>query len=159
VADRVDALLRSQGLPPEALSLEITEGALMDDPELAAQTLTRLRDLGIGISVDDFGTGYSSLSYLRRFPVTAVKIDRSFVERLDLGRPEVAIVAGIIGLGHTLGLEVVAEGVEDDHQLNTLRELGCDFAQGYLFSKPLTAERFTEMILQAANAKADASPR
>ncbi|MCW2545763.1 MAG: hypothetical protein JWN96_223 [Mycobacterium sp.] len=159
VADRVDALLRSQGLPPEALSLEITEGALMDDPELAAQTLTRLRDLGIGISVDDFGTGYSSLSYLRRFPVTAVKIDRSFVERLDLGRPEVAIVAGIIGLGHTLGLEVVAEGVEDDHQLNTLRELGCDFAQGYLFSKPLTAERFTEMMLQTANAKADASPR
>ena len=129
VADRVDALLRSQGLPPEALTLEITESALMDDPDLAAQTLTRLRDLGIGISVDDFGTGYSSLSYLRRFPVTAVKIDRSFVERLDLGQADVAIVGGIINIAHTIGLDVVAEGVEDELQLNTLRELGCDFAR------------------------------
>jgi diguanylate cyclase (GGDEF)-like protein/PAS domain S-box-containing protein len=159
VGDRVDALLRSQGLPPEALNLEITESALMDDPDLAAHTLARLRDLGVGISVDDFGTGYSSLSYLRRFPVTTVKIDRSFVERLDLGRPDVAIVAGIIDIGHTLGLEVVAEGVEEEFQLATLRDLGCDFAQGYLFSKPITAEAFTEVLLNAASEEVNALPR
>ena len=159
VADRVDALLRSQGLPPEALTLEITESALMDDPDLAAQTLTRLRDLGIGIAVDDFGTGYSSLSYLRRFPVTTVKIDRSFVERLDLGRADVAIVAGIVNIAHTLGLVVVAEGVEDEVQLNTLHDLGCDFAQGYLFSRPLEADAFTELLMKPSSAEADASPR
>jgi diguanylate cyclase (GGDEF)-like protein/PAS domain S-box-containing protein len=156
MADRVDALLRSQDLPPEALTLEITESALMDDPDLAAQTLTRLRDLGVGIAVDDFGTGYSSLSYLRRFPVTAIKIDRSFVERLGLGRPDVAIVAGIIDLAHTLSLEVVAEGVEDQVQLATLRELGCDYAQGFWFSRPVVADAFTELLLKPASAEVDA---
>ncbi len=139
LADRISGLLGSHGLPGDALILEITESALMDDPELAAMTLTQLRDLGVGISVDDFGTGYSSLSYLRRFPVTSVKIDRSFVESLGQTKDDDAIVAGIINLGHTLGLTVVAEGVEKSLQLGTLSGLGCDFAQGYLFSKPQAA--------------------
>jgi EAL domain-containing protein (putative c-di-GMP-specific phosphodiesterase class I) len=126
--------------------LEITESALMDDPELAAKTLSQLRDLGVGISVDDFGTGYSSLSYLRRFPVTSVKIDRSFVESLSLTKDDDAIVAGIINLGHTLGLTVVAEGVEKQVQLDTLTKLGCDFAQGYLFSRPQPADSLTPFL-------------
>ena len=115
----------------------------MDDPELAAQTLTRLRNLGVGISVDDFGTGYSSLSYLRRFPVTGVKIDRTFVESLGETRDDDAMVAGIVNLAHTLGLKVVAEGVEKPSQLQTLIDLGCDFAQGFLFSRPLPADILT----------------
>ena len=146
IAGRVSDLLNSRDLPAEALILEITESALMDDPELAAKTLTQLRDLGVGISVDDFGTGYSSLSYLRRFPVTSVKIDRSFVESLGLTKDDDAIVAGIINLGHTLGLTVVAEGVEKPSQLATLTDLGCDFAQGYLFSKPLAASGLTPLL-------------
>jgi diguanylate cyclase (GGDEF)-like protein len=145
VADRVGELLGARKLPASALTLEITESALMDDPELAAQTLKRLRDLGVGISVDDFGTGYSSLSYLRRFPVTSVKIDRTFVDAL--GTPDDdAMVAGIVNLAHTLGLKVVAEGVENEVQLQTLTDLGCDFAQGYLFSRPLAAEALTPLL-------------
>jgi diguanylate cyclase (GGDEF)-like protein len=143
VADRVRELLAARQLPAAALTLEITESALMDDPELAAQTLTQLRNLGVGIAVDDFGTGYSSLSYLRRFPVTGVKIDRTFIESLAQSRDDDAIVAGIINLAHTLGLQVVAEGVEKEAQLQTLAELGCDYAQGYLFSRPLPAETLT----------------
>ena len=136
VADRVAEMLERYALPPSALTLEITESALMEDPDLAARTLTQLRDLGVGISVDDFGTGYSSLSYLRRFPVTAVKIDRSFIESITMSRDDEAIVEGIINLAHTLGLTVVAEGVETVEQMQLLRKLGCDLAQGYLFSKP-----------------------
>jgi PAS domain S-box-containing protein len=149
VADRVSELLTARNLPAAALTLEITESALMDDPELAAQTLTRLRNLGVGISVDDFGTGYSSLSYLRRFPVTSVKIDRTFVESLGETRDDDAMVAGIVNLAHTLGLKVVAEGVEKESQLKTLTDLGCDFAQGYLFSRPLPAQALTPLLLRS----------
>ncbi len=148
VADRVSELLVARSLPAAALTLEITESALMDDPELAAQTLRRLRGLGVGISIDDFGTGYSSLSYLRRFPVTSVKIDRTFVEMLGTTRDDDAMVAGIINLAHTLGLKVVAEGVETESQRRTLADLGCDFAQGYLFSRPLSAELLTPLLLR-----------
>jgi diguanylate cyclase (GGDEF)-like protein/PAS domain S-box-containing protein len=147
VADRVNELLTVRNLPASALTLEITESALMEDPELAAQTLTRLRNLGVGISVDDFGTGYSSLSYLRRFPVTGVKIDRTFVESLGQTRDDDAMVAGIVNLAHTLGLKVVAEGVEKESQRQTLTDLGCDFAQGYLFSQPLPAEALTPLLI------------
>ena len=149
VADRVNELLAARNLPASALTLEITESALMDDPELAAQTLTRLRNLGVGISVDDFGTGYSSLSYLRRFPVTGVKIDRTFVESLGETRDDDAMVAGIVNLAHTLGLKVVAEGVEKPSQLQTLVDLGCDFAQGFLFSRPLPADILTPLLTAA----------
>ena len=135
VADRIADLLDRHQLPPSALTLEITESALMDDPDLAARTLTQLRDLGVGISIDDFGTGYSSLSYLRRFPVTSVKIDRSFIESITMSRDDEAIVEGIINLAHTLGLTVVAEGVETVEQFQLLRRLRCDLAQGYLFSQ------------------------
>ncbi len=150
VADRVSELLAARRLPASALTLEITESALMDDPELAAETLKQLRELGVGISVDDFGTGYSSLSYLRRFPVTSVKIDRTFVD--SLGSPDDdAMVAGIVNLAHTLGLKVVAEGVENELQLATLTDLGCDYAQGYLFSRPAPADVLTPLLRSSAS--------
>ncbi len=146
VADRVAEMLERYALPPSALTLEITESALMEDPDLAARTLTQLRDLGVGISVDDFGTGYSSLSYLRRFPVTAVKIDRSFIESITMSRDDEAIVEGIINLAHTLGLSVVAEGVETVEQVQLLRKLGCDLAQGYLFSRPKPGQDLAALL-------------
>jgi EAL domain-containing protein (putative c-di-GMP-specific phosphodiesterase class I) len=148
VGDRITSAMQAHGLPASALNLEITESALMEDPELAARTLTRLRDYGAGIAIDDFGTGYSSLSYLRRFPVTSVKIDRSFVENLGVTKDDDAIVAGIITLAHTLSLTVVAEGVEEPGQLATLRKLGCNYAQGFLFSRPQSAADLTPLLRQ-----------
>ena len=130
LAHRVAELLATHDLPGTGLTLEITESALMDDPDLAARTLTSLRNLGVGISIDDFGTGYSSLSYLHLFPVTAVKIDRSFIDNLTTKPSDQAIVAGVISLAHALGLTVVAEGVETTEQLQILRQFDCDTSTG-----------------------------
>jgi len=132
----VDALHHA-GLPPEALHLELTETVVMRDVETALAVIGRLRDLGLHVDVDDFGTGYSSLSYLKRLPVTTLKIDRSFVEGLGSDSNDNAIVASIIALAHTLGLTVIAEGVETRAQLDELRRLGCEYGQGFLWSRPL----------------------
>ena len=120
--------------------MEITETALMADTSAAGATLRDLRGLGLHLAVDDFGTGYSSLTYLKRFPVEAIKIDRSFVSGLGLESDDTSIVEAVVRLGHSLGLTVVAEGVETPLQLNRLRELGCDRGQGYLFGRPRPAE-------------------
>jgi EAL domain-containing protein (putative c-di-GMP-specific phosphodiesterase class I) len=139
----VDAVARriaEHGLAPERLCLEITEGAAMADPEQTLAVLRRLRQVGVRIAIDDFGTGYSSLGYLRRLPVDALKIDRSFVAGLTRDSASRSIVKATIELGHSLELSVIAEGVEDDAQLRALRELGCDRAQGYRISRPLPAE-------------------
>jgi EAL domain-containing protein (putative c-di-GMP-specific phosphodiesterase class I) len=111
----------------------------MENAELAAVTLARLRGLGVRLSIDDFGTGYSSLSYLNRFPVDTLKIDRSFVMRLDEGDENVEIVKTIVTLAGNLGMQVIAEGVETEDQLQQLRLLKCQYGQGFLFSKPLAA--------------------
>jgi EAL domain-containing protein (putative c-di-GMP-specific phosphodiesterase class I) len=120
--------------------LEITETALMSDVKAASVTLRELRSLGLHLSVDDFGTGYSSLTYLKRFPVEAIKVDRSFVSGLGINAEDSTIVEAVVKLGHSLGLMVVAEGVETPLQLSRLRELGCDRGQGYLFGRPRPAE-------------------
>ena len=134
--------LRRLGLPGDAVTLEITESVLMHDPELARQRLGCLKELGIRLAIDDFGTGYSSLSYLRQFPVDQVKIDRSFIRGLRPGAvEEVALVRSIVELCRTLRLQTVAEGIEEREQLDVLTELGCDLGQGYLFSRPVTAEQ------------------
>ncbi len=133
-----DALAET-GVDADSVWLEITETALMADTASAATALRDLRGLGVHLSVDDFGTGYASLTYLKRFPVEALKIDRSFVAGLGLERDDTSIVEAVIRLGHSLGLTVVAEGVETPLQLNHLRELGCDRGQGYLFGRPRTA--------------------
>ncbi len=132
--------LGETGIDADSLWLEITETASMADTEAAAASLRSLRSLGLHLSVDDFGTGYSSLTYLKRFPVEAIKVDRSFVSGLGLEADDTSIVDAVIRLGHSLGLTVVAEGVETPLQLNRLRELGCDRAQGYLFGRPRPAE-------------------
>ena len=137
--EKVEEVLRESGIDPWQLKLEITETVVMENAELAALTLARLRGLGVRLSIDDFGTGYSSLSYLNRFPVDTLKIDRSFITRLNQGDENVEIVKTIVMLAGNLGMQVVAEGVETADQLQHLRLLKCQFGQGYLFSKPLAA--------------------
>jgi EAL domain-containing protein (putative c-di-GMP-specific phosphodiesterase class I) len=131
LVDEVDRLLRRHGVPAGQLTLEVTEGSVMADPARAIALLQQLRDLGVRLSVDDFGTGYSSLSYLKKLPVDEVKIDRSFVTGLRSGSDDVAIVRAIVDLGRHLGLEVVAEGVEDQETWDLLTEMGCDLVQGW----------------------------
>jgi diguanylate cyclase (GGDEF)-like protein len=137
LVERVARLLDRFAVDPGQLTLEITESSVMAEAERTLATLEHLRDLGVNLSVDDFGTGYSSLSYLRKLPVTEVKIDRSFVAELLLADQDEVIVRSTIDLGHNLGLQVVAEGVENEPVLARLRELGCDLAQGYGISRPL----------------------
>jgi diguanylate cyclase (GGDEF)-like protein/PAS domain S-box-containing protein len=135
----VSEALGETGIDADSLWLEITETALMADTHTAGIALRDLRGLGLHLSVDDFGTGYSSLTYLKRFPVEAIKIDRSFVSGLGLEADDTSIVDAVVRLGHSLGLSVVAEGVETPLQLNHLRDLGCDRGQGYLFGRPRPA--------------------
>lgn len=139
ILDTVKAALARSGLPARCLELELTESILLQDAEAAMKTLHSLKELGVQLSIDDFGTGYSSLSYLKRLSVDKLKIDQSFVRDLAAGVDDAAIVRAILQLGHTLQLTIVAEGVETQHQLNFLTQYGCDQAQGYLFSRPLTA--------------------
>ncbi|HET9257990.1 MAG TPA: EAL domain-containing protein, partial [Pseudonocardiaceae bacterium] len=139
---RVSDALRRHRVPAALLGLELTESAVMSDPERALPVLRGLHGLGVRIAVDDFGTGYSSLAYLRRLPVDEVKIDRSFVQGLASDLGDLAVVRAIVELGHSLGLTVVAEGVEQDAARDQLVEMGCDVAQGYLISRPLGPDRF-----------------
>jgi diguanylate cyclase (GGDEF)-like protein len=132
------ALARHQ-LPAQLLVLEVTETALVADPEAATSTLTALKELGVGVSVDDFGTGYASLTYLQRFPVDELKIDRSFVTGLGINAGDTAIVQACVQLAHAVGIRAVAEGVETEEQRRLLVEMGCDVVQGYLFARPLEA--------------------
>ena len=140
-----DALLDS-GLPPSLLELEITETLMMENEALAIGLLWELRNMGIRISVDDFGTGYSSLAYLKQLPIDILKIDRSFVKDLPGNPDDVILTATIINMADSLGLEVVAEGVETTEQLQFMDEHGCSLIQGYLFSPPLTADQITELL-------------
>jgi diguanylate cyclase (GGDEF)-like protein/PAS domain S-box-containing protein len=140
LVDLVADALAEAGVSAGALWLEITETALMTDVKAASVALRELRSLGLHLAVDDFGTGYSSLTYLKRFPVEAIKIDRTFVNGLGIDPEDSTIVEAVVNLGHSLGLSVVAEGVETPLQLTRLRELGCDRGQGYLFGRPRPAE-------------------
>jgi EAL domain-containing protein (putative c-di-GMP-specific phosphodiesterase class I) len=136
-------LLTSWRLPPGSLELEITESTIMGDHRRATTILTRLNNMGVKLTIDDFGTGYSSLAYLQQLPVGSVKIDKSFVMSMSEDPGNAMIVKSTIDLGHNLGLEVVAEGVEDHSVYNQLAALGCDYAQGYFLSRPLSPEKMT----------------
>jgi diguanylate cyclase (GGDEF)-like protein/PAS domain S-box-containing protein len=138
--DLVAETLTMSGMPADALTLEITETTLMSDTKAAGHVVRQLRGLGVHLAVDDFGTGYSSLTYLKRFPVEFIKIDRSFVSGLGLDAEDSTIVGAVVQLGSSLGLSVVAEGVETPLQLTQLREMGCEFGQGYLFGRPRPAD-------------------
>lgn len=139
-------LLAGHRLDAGALSLEITESAMMDDPQRAMQTLASLHDMGIALSIDDFGTGYSSLAYLKRLPVSTLKIDRSFVMNMESEPADAQIVRSTIDLAHNLGLTVVAEGIETIRTWNLLRQLGCDVGQGYLIARPLPLPEFPSWV-------------
>ncbi len=146
LAATIAEVLARTGLDPARLRLEITESALVEESANAVATLEALSELGISLVLDDFGTGYSSLAYLNRFPFDALKIDRSFVDALGVEQERTAIVEAIIGMARALSLDVIAEGVENEAQLSELRRLGCDFAQGHLFSRALPAEKVTALL-------------
>jgi len=146
LVDHVAGALEASGLPPAALRLEITETAVMKDPENALAVLHRLHQMGVGLKLDDFGTGYSSLTYLHRFPVDTLKIDRSFVMRLPAAAESVAIVRAILTLARSLQIDVVAEGVETVRQAEMLREMGCEYAQGFWYSRPVDLPTLRELL-------------
>jgi EAL domain-containing protein (putative c-di-GMP-specific phosphodiesterase class I) len=145
--DQINRTLQKTGLNAQHLKLEITESILMESAESASSTLAQLKQLGIQLAIDDFGTGYSSLSYLHRFPIDCLKIDRSFVSKLDVDGEQLAIVRTIMTLAWNLGMDVVAEGVETAKQLAQVRALQCEYAQGYLFSKPLTPAAVEQLLI------------
>ncbi len=148
LAERVSTLLARHAVAAEQLVFEITESAVMQDPERALEVLHSLRNCGIHLSVDDFGTGYSSLAQLKRMPVQELKIDQSFIRELDEQSDDAVIVRSTIDMSHSLGLRVVAEGVEFQHNLDLLRSWNCDTAQGYLISRPLPAQAFEQWMQQ-----------
>ena len=151
LGDRIIALVNELDIPPSALELEITETVVMQSMETAAGTLEKLSKAGLSIALDDFGTGYSSLSYLKRFPLSKVKIDRSFISDFMQESNDAAIVSAIIAMSHSLGLRVVAEGVETDEQLRFLQDLHCDEMQGYLISRPVPREEATDLLARASS--------
>ncbi len=143
-------ILKSSGLDPSCLELEITEGMMIEQVDAVIENLRQIRDNGIGLAIDDFGTGYSSLAYLKRFSVDRVKIDRTFINNINENRDVLAITEAIISMGHALGLKVIAEGVETEAQLELLRRKKCDEFQGYLFARPMPPAEFIEFVKVSA---------
>jgi EAL domain-containing protein (putative c-di-GMP-specific phosphodiesterase class I) len=141
--------LQDSGLDPAVLTLEVTETTLMRDPVAAADRLHQLKQLGVRIAIDDFGTGYSSLAYLRQFPADALKIDRSFIGGIATSKASAALIHTLVQLGKTLDIETLAEGIEDQAQLQTLQRESCDQGQGFLFSRPIDVDT-VEQFLNAA---------
>ncbi|HEX5843396.1 MAG TPA: EAL domain-containing protein [Pseudomonas sp.] len=149
---RVAQVLADSGLDPGCLELEVTESAVMDDPDAALALLDRLRALGLRLAIDDFGTGYSSLARLKRLPVHKLKLDQSFVRGLPHDQDDIAITRAVIALGHSLGLKVLAEGIEQEDQAELLAQLGCDHGQGYYFGRPQPAEELRARLPLSARA-------
>ncbi|MDD4834870.1 MAG: EAL domain-containing protein [Lutispora sp.] len=144
----VASILQEKNLEPQYLELEITESVLIEDMDSNLNKIRELRALGVKVSLDDFGTGYSSLTYLRELPINILKIDKSFIDNILATDEKGSLAGSIISLAHDLDLKVVAEGVEEEVQLNYLERFNCDMAQGYLFSKPLPRDKAIELIVQ-----------
>jgi len=149
---QINGLLRDVGVPASKLELEITESAIMCDPEHVIRTLKQIRDLGVRFAIDDFGTGYSSFAYLNKLPVGSIKIDKSFLFNIETDRDNSLIVRSIIDLAHNLRLRVVAEGVESRAAKDLLMSFDCDEGQGYFFSPPISADAITKYLLEPAEA-------
>jgi EAL domain-containing protein (putative c-di-GMP-specific phosphodiesterase class I) len=146
LAEMVEGILKETGLEGRCLTLDVTETVYVSTLEGNTMDLDRLRSMGVRISLDDFGTGYSSLSYLKRLPADAIKIDKSFVRGLGEDVEDTAIVGMVVELAHTFGMEAIAEGVETEAQAELLREMGCDFAQGFHISKPLLPDDVSRLL-------------
>lgn len=144
---KVANILKETEFPPDCLDLELTENILIKSEERSAEVMQRLVEMGVGIAIDDFGTGYSSMSYLKRFPVRRLKVDRSFVSGISYDQDDLVITEAIISLGHALGKEIVAEGVETEKQRDLLMGMGCDVFQGFLYSPPVPADRFEGLLM------------
>lgn len=155
----VKNILDETGIKPECLELEITESIFIESFNEAILLLKELKKIGVRIALDDFGTGYSSLSYLKSLPIDTLKIDKSFVDDLSLNTSQVQIIGDIISLGHNLGVAVVAEGVEYEHQLHYLKEHSCDYIQGYLFDRPLEEEFLSRLFSVRLDKKQETSDR
>ena len=146
IARRIAQLVAESAVPAEWLELELTESMVMENVHAQIETFQELRKFGVRLAIDDFGTGYSSMSYLKRLPIDTLKIDRSFVNELPKNNNDLAIATAIVALGHSLGLTVVAEGIETEAQADALLNLGCDIGQGYLYAKPMPADRITQYL-------------
>jgi EAL domain-containing protein (putative c-di-GMP-specific phosphodiesterase class I) len=142
----IQEILHETNLNPKLLELEITEGIMMENVHANIQLLQDLQSIGISLAIDDFGTGYSSMAYLKRFPINQLKIDRSFVNDIHGGGE--AIISAILAMAHSLGISIVAEGVETESQLVFLESIGCDLAQGYYFSRPVSRESVISLLQQ-----------
>ena len=159
LVEMVKRTLLDSGLPPDLLNLEITESILMENTDSSTQKLSHLKEMGVHLSIDDFGTGYSSLSYLHRFPVGTLKIDRSFIHEIGPKTKKLEFVRTIVSLAHHLNLNVVAEGVEEALQAEQLRLQGCEFGQGYYFSRPQNRQATLELLAQESKQVQKKPPR
>ena len=148
LTDDIEGALSGSGLDPDALTIEVTETTLMRNVEETARRLTAIKELGVRIAIDDFGTGYSSLAHLQRFPVDALKIDRSFISGLSSNQEGETLIHSLVQLGKALSIETFAEGIEQQHELSLLRDEDCDSGQGFLFARPLDVAA-TEEFLQS----------
>ncbi|MBQ4311612.1 MAG: EAL domain-containing protein, partial [Oscillospiraceae bacterium] len=152
--DEVHNIIRQSGIEPRQLEIEITESIMIESVDKALQCINGLAKMGVKIAIDDFGTGYSSLSYLHKFPANLLKIDKSFIDKMNMSKSSKEYVAAIISIGHILGFDVISEGVEEEAQLETLREINCDYIQGFIWGRPLMPDAAEELIRKcAADAK------
>jgi EAL domain-containing protein (putative c-di-GMP-specific phosphodiesterase class I) len=159
LVDVVRGALQESNLSPSSLELEITETTAMQNADVSVEVMRALRGLGVGISIDDFGMGYSSLNYLKRFPITAVKIDRAFIHDLTTAEGDAAIVSAVIGMARSLRLRVVAEGVETAEQFAFLRTKECDEAQGFYFGRPASNEAIARLLVEGRTLGVAREPR
>ena len=144
--DEVKEIIKTTGIPENQLEFEITESIMMDTADKALQCIREIKNMGVQVAIDDFGTGYSSLSYLYKYPANLLKIDKSFIDEMSSGEASKQYVAAIISIGHSMGFKVISEGVEEEEQIETLRKIGCDYIQGYIWGKPLQPEEAKKLL-------------
>lgn len=144
--EEIKSILQNSNIPPKNLEIEITESIMIDSVDKALQVINAIEEMGVQIAIDDFGTGYSSLSYLNRFPANLLKIDKSFIDKVNDNDSSKQYVASIIAIGHIMGFNVISEGVEEDEQISVLKEIGCDYIQGYIWGKPLPEEQAEKLV-------------
>ncbi len=148
--DEIRSVLEQTGLPPRQLEIEITESIVIDSFEKAMLVIGEIKKMGVKVAIDDFGTGYSSLSYLNSFPGDLLKVDKSFIDKMNASETSRKYVETIISIGHVMHFDVIAEGVEEAEQIETLRSIGCDYIQGFCWGKPLLPEDAELLVLKSA---------
>ena len=149
--DEITDIINKYQVPANQLEIELTESIMIDSADKAIECINDLKSLGIKIAIDDFGTGYSSLSYLNKFPADLLKIDKSFIDKMNSGESSVQYVAAIISLGHVMHFDVISEGVEEEEQLDTLRNIGCDLIQGFIWGRPLDPDAAKQVVIESLN--------